>query len=100
MFKEQRFDLVLAVAVLMHFLPNERQKTLDQISRLLKTKGFFYCSFKNQLSIDKRLYQCIVADDLISECNSVGLHNCLKEFSSDILGRNTVWTTMIFMKNN
>lgn len=95
----ERFDLVLAVAVIMHLFPKERQTTLSQISRLLRTEGLFYCSFKNQTNSDERLCQIIGANDLLNECRSVGLYDCMKEFDSDILGRNTVWTTMMFRKD-
>ena len=96
----ERFDLVLAVAVLMHFSPQERVKSLAQIARLLKATGLFYCSFKNQTTTDKRLYQPITPSELNLECSSLGFVNCLQEFNQDILGREAIWTTMMFKKDN
>lgn len=97
-FLEKKFDLVLSVAVLMHLTPEDRTKTLAQVSELLKPTGYFYCSFKNQTSIDQRLYQHIEVAELIADCRNVGLNNCLEEYSQDILGRNAVWMTMMFQK--
>ena len=97
-FLEKKFDLVLSVAVLMHLTPEDRKKTLAQVSQLLKPMGYFYCSFKNQTGVDKRLYQHIEIAELIAECCNVGLKNCLEEFGQDVLGRNAVWMTMIFQK--
>ncbi len=94
----EQFDLVLAVAVIMHLPPEDRKKLLAQISLVLKPKGCFYCSFKNQTSIDKRLYQPITPLDMENECSGVGLVNCLQESNQDILGRNSLWTTMLFKK--
>ena len=94
----EQFDLVLVVAVIMHFSPEDRKKLLDQISRVLKPTGCFYCSFKNQTTIDKRLYQPITPLDLNNESTGVGLINCLQESNQDILGRKTLWTTMLFKK--
>lgn len=94
----EQFDLVLAVAVIMHLSPEDRKKLLAQISRVLKPKGCFYCSFKNQNNADERLYQPIPIVDLIKECNTVGLGLCRQESNSDILGRNAIWTTMLFKK--
>lgn len=94
----EKFDLVLAVAVLMHLSPEERTKALVQVSQLLKPTGIFYCSFKNQMSTDNRLYQHIDAAELILDCRNVGLNNCLEESAKDILGRDTIWTTLMFRK--
>ena len=98
LFKEQRFDLVLAVAVLMHMLPEERVQTLKQIQRTLKPNGLFYCTFKKQQSKDVRLYQEICSSDLESECLHCGLQKLFKWEDVDMLGRDTCWTSALFVK--
>ena len=92
----ERFDCVLAVAVLMHLLPEERVQTLGQVQRMLKPNGLFYCTLKNRQSTDARLYQEIKASDFKSECLRCGLLNLLEWSDSDVLGRGTCWETMLF----
>lgn len=97
-FFKEGFDLVLAVAVLMHMLPEERFQTLKQIQRTLKPKGLFYCTFKKQQSKDVRLYQEICSSDLESECLQCGLQKLFKWEDVDMLGRGTCWTSALFVK--
>ncbi|MCR4564804.1 MAG: class I SAM-dependent methyltransferase [Bacteroidales bacterium] len=94
----ESFDLVLAVAVLMHFSPQERYLLLKQIAKMLKPQGVFYCTFKNQISIDERLYQIIDAAELSKECQQTGLKNLFQQADNDILGRETTWITSVFEK--
>lgn len=95
LFTEQ-FDLVLAVAVLMHLSPQDRQSVLYQVARLLKPGGIFFCTFKNEMSHDNRLYQQILPAELIVECDNAGMKCFLQESSNDILGRVATWMTLAF----
>ena len=92
----ERFDLVLAVAVLMHFSEQDIEKTLSQVAQLLNPGGIFFCTFKNQPSLDSRLYQTIDVSRLIADCAKNGLINFLQESNDDLLGRATTWTTLAF----
>ena len=93
-----KFDAITAIAVLMHFSDDELRSFARQIKTLLKDKGIFLCSFSSgeRTSIDERLYKNRNSEEIQLLFEGAGFHLLAREESKDGLGRDIVWTTLVF----
>ena len=100
-FLRDRYDLILAIAVLMHIADEEFLDFCRQIRQLTRENGHFICSFctdhGQSAAEDNRLYVKRGADEVRVLFERVGFRLLEAEDFSDGLARDsTHWITMVF----
>lgn len=93
-----KFDAITAIAVLMHFSDDELCSFACQVKALLTEKGIFLCSFSSgeRTSNDERFYKNRDSEKIQLLFERVGFRLLTREESKDGLGRDIVWTTLVF----
>ena len=100
---DEKFDAVVASAVIMHIPDNEVQDFIRQGGKMLNKKGVFICSFcysRPGVPDDPRLFKDRSPQDLRLLFEGSGFSLLDREESPDSLGRPIKWSTMIFTKNS
>lgn len=95
----ERFDAVVAVAVLMHVPDHELFDFAFQLRALLNPGGRLVCSFcpgRASVTDDARLYAFREPGEVRLLFERVGFTLLAREESGDGLGRGVRWTTLIF----
>lgn len=98
-FLNERFDAVVAVAILMHIPDPELFDTAFQIRSLLKPRGRFICSFcagRECSATDPRLYVNREPGEVRLIFERLGFRVLSQEDSDDSLSRGIRWTTFVF----
>ncbi len=93
-----KFDAITAIAVLMHIPDNELYSFACQVKALLKEKGIFLCSFSSgeRTSIDERFFKNREPQEIQRLFEEAGLSILSRAESKDGLGRDIIWTTLVF----
>jgi cyclopropane fatty-acyl-phospholipid synthase-like methyltransferase len=92
------FDAITAIAVLMHIPDSELFSFACQVKALLKEKGIFFCSFSSgeRKEKDDRFFENRTPEEVQHLFEGQGLRLLAKEATKDGLGRDILWTTMVF----
>ncbi len=92
------FDAITAIAVLMHIPDSELFSFACQLKALLKDQGIFFCSFSSgeRKEKDDRLFEDRTPEEVRSLFERQGLRLLAREETKDGLGRDILWTTMVF----
>ncbi len=96
---KQRFDAIIAVAVLMHIPDHELFEFAYQIRNMLKNKAVFICSFCAECestSNDPRYFVSRESAEVHLLFERLGFRLLAAETTDDGMGRKKVWTTLIF----
>ncbi|OHA62753.1 MAG: hypothetical protein A2117_01405 [Candidatus Wildermuthbacteria bacterium GWA2_46_15] len=102
-FLNQKFDAVLASAVIMHLPDHELFEFAFQIKTLLKANGLFICSFcteRPQDPDDTRLFSLRQPAEVQLMFERLGFKVLASEISKDTLGRPIKWATLVFSLEN
>jgi SAM-dependent methyltransferase len=94
-----RFDAVVSMAVLMHIPDNELFDFAYQIRTVLKYRGHFICSFctgRTTSEDDPRLFVNREAAQVQLFFERIGFRLLYAEDNRDGLGRDILWTTLVF----
>jgi SAM-dependent methyltransferase len=96
-FLSEKFDAIVAVAMLMHIPNDELMHFARQIGALLKADGVFVCSFctGSHEAEDGRLYVDREPGDVVRLFENVGFRLLHRETTKDGLGREIAWTTLV-----
>ncbi|TDY53043.1 methyltransferase family protein [Aminivibrio pyruvatiphilus] len=92
------FDAITAIAVLMHIPDSELFSFACQVKSLLKEQGVFFCSFSSgeRKERDDRLFENRTPEELLQLFERQGFRLLAREETKDGLGRDILWTTMVF----
>jgi SAM-dependent methyltransferase len=96
---KQRFDAIVSVAVLTHIPDHELFEFAYQIRGMLKNKAVFICSFcagREAASNDPRLFVGREPAEVHLLFERLGFRLLATETTADGMGRENVWTTLIF----
>jgi SAM-dependent methyltransferase len=94
-----RFDAVVSMAVLMHIPDSELFDFAYQIRTILKYRGHFICSFCTGRAVsddDPRLFVNREAAQIQLFFERIGFRLLYAEQNKDGLGRDILWTTLVF----
>lgn len=96
---QQNFDVVVAVAVVMHIPDHELFEFAYQVRALIKDRGQFICSFCSDIT-DKSDDQVLFINREPAEIRilfeRLGFSLLFTETNPDGMGRERVWTTLVF----
>ena len=92
------FDAITAIAVLMHIPDSEIFSFACQVKALLNDQGIFFCSFSSgeRKEKDDRLFEDRTPEEVRSLFEQQGWRLLAREETNDGLGRDILWTTMVF----
>ena len=95
---KEAFDAVVSIAMLMHLPDHELFGFANQVACLLKEKGIFICSFCSgkRISSEKRLYIDREPGKIRLLFERLGFQFLHQAETSDGLGRDMYWHTLIF----
>ncbi|KFZ38162.1 hypothetical protein HR45_06575 [Shewanella mangrovi] len=97
----QRYDLVLLSAVLMHLSPIEQYQSLTNLSELLIPGGLLVMTLRHGVFTDGRVSYPVDVDALLTLSAALNLKLLLQsQLVTDQLGRNDVrWQTIVLTKD-
>ena len=98
----KKFNAVTAIAVLMHIPDTELFPFACQVKLLLEDGGIFFCSFccGERQEKDVRLYVDREPGEVQLLFERLGFRFLAREETKDGLGRNMLWSTMVFSSPN
>jgi cyclopropane fatty-acyl-phospholipid synthase-like methyltransferase len=102
-FLNQKFDAVLASAVIMHLPEHDFFEFAFQVKSLIKANGIFICSFCTERPpdpADSRLYILRQPAEVQLMFERLGFTVLTSDDSPDGLGREIKWTTIVFSLAN
>jgi len=100
-FLKERFDAVVAIAVVMHLPDAALEKLADQVRTLTKPGGVFICSTcsgKPSTADDPRLFAQRESADVQLLVEQAGFKLASQRANTDGLGRDKQWTTLVFLR--
>jgi len=94
----RKFNALTAIAVLMHIPDTELFPFACQVKSLLEDGGIFFCSFccGERQEKDVRLYVDREPGEVQLLFERLGFRLLAREETKDGLGRNMLWTSMVF----
>ncbi len=95
----ERFDAIVAIALLMHLADNELFEFAYQVRTMLKSGGIFFCSFcpgRESTTSDPRSFIDRQAGQIQLLFERLGFNLLHQEENQDSLGRDLNWTTLVF----
>jgi cyclopropane fatty-acyl-phospholipid synthase-like methyltransferase len=98
LFSEQ-FDVIVAIAVLMHIPESDIAMFAQQVRALLKPNGRFICSFcagRESSLEDPRLYVHRERETVVHLLQPLGLRLASASVDPDDMGRQQSWTSLVF----
>ncbi len=98
----KKFNAVTAIAVLMHIPDTELFPFACQVKLLLEDGGIFFCSFccGERQEKDVRLYVDREPGEVQLLFERLGFRLLAREETKDGLGRDLLWTSMVFSSPN
>lgn len=92
------FDAITAIAVLMHIPDSALFSFACQVKVLLNDQGIFFCSFSSgeRKEKDERLFENREPEEVQHLLERQGFRLLAREETKDGLGRDILWTTMVF----
>ncbi len=96
----EKFDAVVAVAVLMHLENSELSEWCSQVGTLLREEGIFICSFSSgkRGKNDERLFIHRQPEEVQLLFESAGWSLLCQKETPHGLGRNLCWYNLIFFR--
>lgn len=94
----KKFSAITSIALLMHIPDIDLFSFACQVKSLLKDGGIFFCSFScgERQGKDGRLYVIREAGEVQLLFERLGFRLLAREETKDGLGRNILWTTVVF----
>jgi cyclopropane fatty-acyl-phospholipid synthase-like methyltransferase len=95
----ERFDAIVSIAFLMHLADNELFEFAWQVRKMLNSGGIFFCSFcpgRKSTAEDPRFFADRQAGQIQLLFESLGFNLLHHEENADSLGRDLIWTVLVF----